>query len=1576
MLDLKMISKDGKSKCMDASANGYARAEAVAVVFLQKKSCAKRIYATILNSKTNADGWKPEGVTFPGIDGQAKLLRETYQEIGLNPLDFNYVEAHTTGTAAGDPVELNAIYDVLCSGRPVSNSLLVGCIKSNIGHSEGASGLCALIKSLFVLQDKKIPPNLHLKTPNPNIKGLMDGKMTPVTTTTHFNGDTIPVNCFGFGGANVHIVIRSHDRPLTAESYKIADVFPRLVNVCGRSREAVDNILNQIQKNPLMMTREFLSLLNDYSKQNIRDFPYRTFMLVTSNRISGSVMRMEPVKVIEKPRLAIYFPDDPEDPSLGFSLLSIPRVAASINALEKPLQHIGVDLVNSMKKITRTRKESVAIKLAYQIAMTDLIKSLGIPVDEIAGRSTGELSCGYFDGMMSTQQVMLSSFCAAAFLYSEENLKTSLRKLTIRRMRRSASWLSDGPILAGGDFFADHILSPRNGYKLFSPGAIILEAGPWGLRRLGSKTDDACLETIKVLGELYVNGITENLEYIYPPVQYPLPSVIPSLSPLIQWDYSKRWSLDSRSLELNRGKTAVLSKIIPFTFDKQNPEDSFLFDHKIDGRILFPATGYLAMAWFALSKIHQKSLFQVPIKFTDVLIERATVLIPSKSVSFVVRMDDETGSFVVKDGEAVVVSGKMQVIEDFNHFVRHDPDLSSDTAVNLEINDIYKEFRVRGYDYDSFFQGLHSARSDGKEGKVIWRDIASKTAIDALNIQSEDDRILLWLRSWISFADSLIQLTLLNSDATGRALLVPTKLESLTCSPSSFLRGIDYGEDFQDPLTLSPAKLLPCTYHCHEDVISSSGLILKGLKVTLLKRNQQMVRCKSYRFVPFNETDTFHDSQSERSKLLEYHATCVKLANKILNGNYILDTKIFFDVSDEIHCLLNLLTCKLTHKELPTVDLRRDLLLGSQESESVYQDRLLKPFFDLVTYNVINKTSHNKLEVLEVTSASSSPELSSPEPSSPSSSTSSFTLENKLQTLLEESLFSDQTTLSYSHCHESSLMNESSPSLSSSHLIVYRNFFSDSQEQANHQNSSSSAQSIFQHLFNITKDGGFLLFFCHDNNSHISSEISLVLERLKIQVPAFRSKESMLSSATSAGFQFVGEKFVMKGHLPVSGILMRKKLENPLLPEKQVVIEVGLSDFDLWLDEIKNQVKEEAQSNDKRVWLCPKSCQDPSDKRLSGLIGFVKSLRLEPGGDNIRCILDWTEKEGKISFQSPRYRQLLETDLVYNVIFDESQGWGSFEHLFFSPEVHQDDLIELKNLYLKCLKPGDLSSLVWTEGDSHQRNNSKNTLIDVNYAALNFKDIMYASGRLAVDSVKGIDPNVAQDSLLGMEFSGTDINGNRIMGVLPYKALATRLSIDDNSFLLPVPHNWSLEEASTVPVVYSTAFYGLVVRGQLRAGETVLIHSGAGGVGMAAINIALSRKCVVYTTVGTKEKKEFLLREFPGLKRSHIFFSRDTSFEEDVMRATDGKGVDLVLNSLSGDKLQASLRCVADNGRFIEIGKVDFLRDADLYSWQLAGNRSMHGVYPESFFRFNDKKEHYFPKRMQDERTQLKQLIY
>ena len=108
--------------------------------------------------------------------------------------------------------------------------------------------------------------------------------------------------------------------------------------------------------------------------------------------------------------------------------------------------------------------------------------------------------------------------------------------------------------------------------------------------------------------------------------------------------------------------------------------------------------------------------------------------------------------------------------------------------------------------------------------------------------------------------------------------------------------------------------------------------------------------------------------------------------------------------------------------------------------------------------------------------------------------------------------------------------------------------------------------------------------------------------------------------------------------------------------------------------------------------------------------------------------------------------------------------------------------------------------------------------------------------------------------------------------------------------LWSVPDDWTLEEAATVPVVYTTAFYALVVRGKISSDNTVLIHSGTGGVGQAAIRIALTYGCKVFTTVGTEEKRKYIKEKFPQLDDSCIFSSRDTVFELGIKAATNDRG--------------------------------------------------------------------------------------
>lgn len=159
----------------------------------------------------------------------------------------------------------------------------------------------------------------------------------------------------------------------------------------------------------------------------------------------------------------------------------------------------------------------------------------------------------------------------------------------------------------------------------------------------------------------------------------------------------------------------------------------------------------------------------------------------------------------------------------------------------------------------------------------------------------------------------------------------------------------------------------------------------------------------------------------------------------------------------------------------------------------------------------------------------------------------------------------------------------------------------------------------------------------------------------------------------------------------------------------------------------------------------------------------------------------------------------------------------------------------------------------------------------------------------------------------------------------------------------PVPEKMSLEDAAAISCIYATAIYCLITMGNLRKDQSVLIHSACGGVGLAAIQVCRMIGAEIYTTVGTSEKVSYL-NDTVGIPADHIFDSRSTSFLQGVLKKTNGRGVDLVLNSLSGELLHASWKCVAKFGKMIEIGKRDFMGHGKLDMDRFLGNRSFIGV--------------------------------
>jgi acyl transferase domain-containing protein/acyl carrier protein len=225
----RMLAPDGRCKTFDAKADGYARGEGCGIVVLKRLSDAlangDAICGLIRGSAVNQDGYG-NGLTAPNLLAQQAVIRQALEQARIRPEQVGYIETHGTGTALGDPIEVEALRATYGSERPSDNACALGSVKTNIGHLEGAAGVAGLIKALLALQQQAIPPHLHFTQLNPHISFEKTPFFIP-TQLQHWPAGNEPryaaVSSFGFGGTNAHIIVseapapsdRHHsDRPL------------------------------------------------------------------------------------------------------------------------------------------------------------------------------------------------------------------------------------------------------------------------------------------------------------------------------------------------------------------------------------------------------------------------------------------------------------------------------------------------------------------------------------------------------------------------------------------------------------------------------------------------------------------------------------------------------------------------------------------------------------------------------------------------------------------------------------------------------------------------------------------------------------------------------------------------------------------------------------------------------------------------------------------------------------------------------------------------------------------------------------------------------------------------------------------------------------------------------------------------------------------------------------------------------------------------------------------------------------------------------------------------------------------
>ncbi|SEC99981.1 phthiocerol/phenolphthiocerol synthesis type-I polyketide synthase D [Amycolatopsis tolypomycina] len=234
-----VLAADGRCKPFDAGADGIARGEGCGVVVLKPLRAARgdRVLAVIRGSAVNSDG-RSNGLTAPNPEAQAALLRDAYATAGVDPSSVDYVEAHGTGTPLGDPLEAGALAAVLGERRAPERPLLIGSVKSNLGHLEGAAGITGLLKVVLAMTHRRLPPSLHFREPNPHIDFTALRVVATGTDWPRYSGTArAGVSAFGFGGTNAHVVLE--EWPAAAFPPRAGAGGPQVFALSARSAEVL-----------------------------------------------------------------------------------------------------------------------------------------------------------------------------------------------------------------------------------------------------------------------------------------------------------------------------------------------------------------------------------------------------------------------------------------------------------------------------------------------------------------------------------------------------------------------------------------------------------------------------------------------------------------------------------------------------------------------------------------------------------------------------------------------------------------------------------------------------------------------------------------------------------------------------------------------------------------------------------------------------------------------------------------------------------------------------------------------------------------------------------------------------------------------------------------------------------------------------------------------------------------------------------------------------------------------------------------------------------------------------------------
>ncbi|KAM0333322.1 hypothetical protein ACHAQA_001983 [Verticillium albo-atrum] len=1620
MTDLGMLSTDGRCRAFDSSGSGYVRGEGICAAILKRKSAAEmagdNIRALIRATGSNHDGRK-NGITLPNSIAQEELIRSTYENAGLDPLDTQYFEAHGTGTAAGDPIETRAIGAVFAEGR--KTPLYVGSVKTNIGHLEGASGLAGVIKTTLALERGMIPPNMHFNTPNPKID-FENWKIAVPTQMTPWNvpegvSRRASINSFGYGGTNAHIILEEYHGNPTKTKRAVDGIEngtharPHLIPLTSHSVKAGE-LTEEAIKNYLLRSEKAVSIENiAFSLSTERRTQHDQRSFVVANDVADLAEQLTTPRPAAKwtlahksaPRLGFVFTGQGAQWfAMGRQLIeesplfrqTLKRCDGILHALPDAPEWYILDELFKTKETTLLGQTmySQTICTALQLAIVELLRSWNIVPAAVVGHSSGEMAAAYASGILSFENSIIAAYYRGRYMSALndsgvaggmmavgltetealEELKHFKGRLCIAAVNSPQTMTISGDedaivelkeslsqrkvfvrqLIVKQAFHSHHMDPLAPAYesalkkcetfgtaaptcRMFSSVTSRLadyeNMGPayWATNMTnavrfsdaltGILLDDEDEQNIEVLVEIGphpalkgpARQTTQSLKLDLPYIAS-LTRGVPDFEGLLNLAgtlfslgypvdlvaANQNLSLDAQGTLVKTNTGSKLDDLPTYTWDHRRfwHETRYIKEHRLR-KYRHSMLGHVVPGSVAKHPRWRNYIRISEIPWLTEHVVDGKVVFPgagyiSMAIEAAMHLEEAPAARMIFAKDIMVKNALL--LPNSDDGVEILLELKPVTSSAKDKSETWHEFAVYSYDENdnctehccgliSIEKGAPQALPNGTAGAIDigkWRTQTNRS-VPCTQFYKRMAEL------GLEYGEKFRLLSGLVESGPGFAV------SDLVFDPN--VLPLEVGDE-----TIIHPTLLDAFFHTIFHAIESC-----------------LGRPLDEPYVPsFFRTLKISGRFCEWTKSSETKNFSVASFSKTPSPRVAINDMVMQDEAGQLLMEIGGLEVTALGREQPE----------GADARTLFYSQRWQPCFDLLP----DTTDHSLAEIVDIFAHQY-----------PNSRILHVTSDIEKTRQVLSSLGGDN-----GQRRRFGSLNVWSPdgeklgddfddiAHSLSGLVTFMEPTTDAYDLVIVSETCDTGVESFM------KDTGCIIF---EDSQHLEDpDLNKLFSTPRLKVYRKEKHTRGVTGTISVILPSAGRSERTSALLSSLESVSRVHIETITFPQ---VAKSGLSalhDNVIVLSGLDEQIQSETDfkgvqsllgATDKNtIWSLEGAMQEASRPELAIFVGVVRAGRSE--NDNTRNIIYDFGKNTSSENAAKSILHMLDSTIGDDE-FSERNGIISI------PRIEADDsrnrrlrngpdreprlepFGERRPLKLTFGKVGLLDTLHFVEDEEiiDTELAADEIEIEVKASAINFRDLAASLG--IIDDYKLGDECAGIVIRVGSEVDGFEA-GDRVIAWRPGQGAHRGICRNPASLSYKLTGDMPFSAAAALPCILTTAWFALEHTARVQKGEIVLVHAAAGGVGQMAIQVAQRAGARVLATVGSPAKRQ-LLKDNYGIPEEDMFSSRDDSFVAGVLAATDGRGVDIVLNSLAGPLLHATWACLTQFGRFIEIGKRD-----------------------------------------------------